>query len=480
MSFGGEFTPFEPFKNRLEDKNTESLIKSRDAQAALTLQSIQSAMDEARREKEFVKRSAPKPPPVPGQPADPAAAQKGPSASDMILGEIGKLDKDLAIAADLALPKKVEALTKLRESAMGRYSLAVEREGQASTRVDARNKARIDAVSKFASGANALFMDEALAVEDKTLQLQEMEAAIRLEHPEAYKVLSQGQDGINWGDKRTWARMKALEQQAIAPEKRVELQLSKLSKEAQAARDEAAARRSDAMVAAMREGNRKAEAPSPVTIRNPDGEGNILIDAKTGKKIGDAPARPRDEEAVLAKQVTQLSKGLEQAKLPETNAVLENAENIIKKDPKVLKYLTGTGSVPPDWMVSKGAREARQAVEKVFNVELKNRSGAAVTNQELERLKSEYGKGAFKTPDQLQAALAQARQIINTHYRSVAAGFPKEALETYNANLTAIGGKPVIDIAGTEKPAAAAGAPAPYSDAEKERRYQEWKAANKK
>lgn len=475
MSFGGEVTLFEPFKNRLEDKNTESLIKSRDAQAALTLQSIQSAMDEAKREKEFVKRSAPKPPPVPGQPADPAAAQKSPSASDMILGEIGKLDKDLAIAADLALPKKVEALTKLRESAMGRYSLAVEREGQASTRVDARNKARIEAVSKFASGANALLMDEAIATEDKTLELQEMESAIRMEHPEAYKVLSQGQESINWGDKRTWARMKALEQQAIAPEKRVELQLSKLSKEAQAARDEAAARRSDAMVAAMRESGRKAESPSPVTIKNPDGDGNIVIDAKTGKKIGDAPARPRDEEAVHSKQVTQLSKGLEQANLPATNATLVSAEAALKV-PGMAEYITGPKSAFPDRAVSAEVRSGRQAIKRLFNTELKNRSGAAVTNQELERLKDEFGQGFFKTDDQLSGAVTRAREIINAHFRGVAAGFPKEVLETYNQNLTDIGGTPVIDITGKAKAAPAAGAPAPYSDAEKERRYQEWKA----
>ncbi len=474
MSFGGEFTLFEPNKNRLEDKNTESLIRARDAQAAVTLQSIQEAMDEKKREREFVQRTTAKQgPPAPGQPAG-----AGPSASDMILGEISKLDSDIAEAGRLALPKKVDSLTKLRESAMGRYSLAVEREGQASTRADARGKERIAAVSRFASGANAILMDEAVAVDEKTQQLEEMESAMRMEHPEAYKVLAQGQDKINWGDKRVWNRMKALEQQAIDPAKRTELALSKVAKEAQALENAASARRQDAIVAAMREGNRKTEAPSPVTIKNPDGEGNIVIDAKTGKKIGDAPARPRDEEAVLAKQVTQLSKGLEQAGLPEANAALVSAEDALKT-PGVAEYITGPKSTVPDRLVSPEIRSARQAIKRLFNIELKKRSGAAVTNQELDRLKDEFGSGAFKTDDQLKGAVARARAAANDHYRGVAAGFPTEALETYNQNLTAIGGKPVIDLTGRSAPVAPAGMPAPYAT-DKEKRYQEWKAKQPK
>lgn len=446
MSFGGDFTVLDPFGKMLEDRNTESLIRSRDAQAALTLQSIQEAMDERRREQEFLKRTRNEGAVAPGQPPRPTMDQ-GPTASDMVLGEIGRLDADIQVAADLGMPRKVDSLTKLRDSAMGRYSLALEREAQAGTRVDARNKARIEAVSRFASGANALLMDEAMATEDKTEALEEMESAIRLEHPEAYKVLSQGQDSINWGDKRTWARMKALEQQAIAPEKRVELQLSRLSKEAQAARDEAAARRSDAMVAAMRENGRKAESPSPVTIKNPDGEGNIVIDAKTKQKIGDAPARPRDEEAVLSKQVTALSKGLEQAKLPQMNAVLKDAEKAIEVA-GVAESVSGLKSKAPDRFFSKEVREGRQALTKLFNIELKDRSGAAVTNQELDRLKDEFGQGVFKTPEQIKNAVSKARDIVNAHYRGIAAGFPKEAQEAYNQNLRDAGGTPVIDITG--------------------------------
>jgi hypothetical protein len=99
-------------------------------------------------------------------------------------------------------------------------------------------------------------------------------------------------------------------------------------------------------------------------------------------------------------------------------------------------------------VVEREVRAARQAIAKLFNIELKNRSGAAVTIPELERLKEEYGKGVFKTAAQLGDAITQARTLVNSHYRSVAAGFSPEVLAAYNDNLTAVGGKPVIDITG--------------------------------
>jgi hypothetical protein len=465
---------FDPFTKLQEGRNTDSLIEARDAQAAVTLQTIAEKMDEKKRYRAY-REEASTPPPVPGQPAVPGQGAQ-PSPTDMILGELGQIDNRIRLASKQQLDDEVTRLQKMREATLGRYTLAVDRESQQKKRMNEERDDRIKAVSQFAGGAKAILMDADLPQADKVESLKELESAIRVEHPEAFKVLSQGQDEINWGDRRVWARMNALETQAQDPIKRQELALSKIAKEAQAARDEAYAKRADAMVAAMREGSRREAAPHPVTIKNPDGDGNIVIDAKTKEKIGDAPARPRDEEAVLAKQVTQLSKGLEQAKLPEVNAVIESAQNAIKANPKILEYATGPGALLPDAAVPADIRLGRQAIEKVFNIELKNRSGAAVTSQELQRLKDEYGRGAFKTPAQLEGALKQARGIIATHYRSVAAGFSPEVLQAYNDNLTAIGGKPVIDLTGKSVEAAPAGAPAPYSDEDKEKRYQEWKA----
>lgn len=149
----------------------------------------------------------------------------------------------------------------------------------------------------------------------------------------------------------------------------------------------------------------------------------------------------------LRKNVQQLGQALEKANLPEADAVIGNVESVLSKNPKISEFISGPKSTLPDWMVSKEVTDARQAFAKLFNITLKNRSGSAVTNQELERLKGEFGAGAFKKPEQLQEAVDKARNIINKHYASVASGFGPDALNAYNENSRAIGGKVVIEPA---------------------------------
>lgn len=175
------------------------------------------------------------------------------------------------------------------------------------------------------------------------------------------------------------------------------------------------------------------------------------------------PGGPQDpkNKTTGTKDVQQLSKALESAKLPVASSVLDAAEKLVSANPKMLEFATGPGMLLPDRAVPKEARDVRQAIEKVFNIELQDRSGAAVTSQELARLKSEYGKGAFKTSEQVQNALKQARAVITDHYRSVAAGFGPKALTDYNENLKALGGSPVIELG-----AKAGGIPAIKGDAD--------------
>lgn len=152
------------------------------------------------------------------------------------------------------------------------------------------------------------------------------------------------------------------------------------------------------------------------------------------------------------KQTQQLSAALEKANLPEADAVLGNVEDALKKNPNLAEYISGPKSVYPDWSVGTDIAAGRQAFSKLFNITLKNRSGSAVTNQELERLKSEFAAGAFKTPAQLQKAVDQARDIINKHYKSVAAGFTPDTLKAYNENMRGMGGRVVIEPDSAEAP----------------------------
>src|SRR5258706_5815706 len=143
----------------------------------------------------------------------------------------------------------------------------------------------------------------------------------------------------------------------------------------------------------------------------------------------------------LQKNVQQLGGALEKANLPEADSVLGAVEDSLKKNPQIAEYISGPKSILPDMVVGNDIAQGRQAFSKLFNITLKNRSGSAVTNQELDRLKQEFATGAFKTDKQLQGAVEQARNIINKHYASVTAGFGKDALDAYNENIRGFGGR---------------------------------------
>ena len=161
------------------------------------------------------------------------------------------------------------------------------------------------------------------------------------------------------------------------------------------------------------------------------------------------PGDPRQSEA----RVRMLGTALERANLPEADAVLRSVEDVLNKTPELSEYLAGPKSLLPDLMVPENVRAGRQAFKKLFNITLKNRSGAAVTNPEFERLKQEFATGVWKTPAQINEGVRQARNIISTHYRSVAAGFGTDALNAYNENLRELGGTPLLELQ-TERRAA--------------------------
>jgi hypothetical protein len=151
----------------------------------------------------------------------------------------------------------------------------------------------------------------------------------------------------------------------------------------------------------------------------------------------------------LQTQVTKLGAALEKANLPQTDVVLGQVEDALGKEPAKAKhlasYIAGENSWKLDLAVDQDVRVARQAVHKLFNITLKDRSGAAVTNQELERLKQEFATGVWKRPEQLLNGLEKARKIINNHYASVSAGFGPEALKAYNENIRGFGGRVVLE-----------------------------------
>lgn len=198
--------------------------------------------------------------------------------------------------------------------------------------------------------------------------------------------------------------------------------------------DRAAKERADAILAALRQ--------QSITQQGQIVQGNQQLQALRIEMIGDE--KKRSEEKARLGKVQQLGGAFEKAGLPQMDSVLKAAEAAVVKD-DVLEYINGPKSAYPDFTVGTEITNARQSVSRLFNITLKDRSGAAVTIPELERLKEEFGRGVFKKPAQLREAIRTARTIVENHYRGIAASYGNDALQLYNQNMKEIGGNPVLE-----------------------------------
>jgi hypothetical protein len=71
------------------------------------------------------------------------------------------------------------------------------------------------------------------------------------------------------------------------------------------------------------------------------------------------------------------------------------------------------------------------AIATIFNTELKTRSGAAVTDNELARLKNEFASGKFNTEPLMLDALKRYKQILRRKLAQHEAAYKPEVLKTY-------------------------------------------------
>lgn len=146
----------------------------------------------------------------------------------------------------------------------------------------------------------------------------------------------------------------------------------------------------------------------------------------------------------------KLSQDLNKAGLVTTDAALGKVEQALKDTPALAQAIATPNSLTPDWMLPKAIANGKQDFQSLFNITLKDRSGSAVTNTELDRLKREFGAGVFTTPAQVKHAVERMREIVSKHYAGIAAGYGKEALTAYNNNLREMGGSVVLDDPGSK------------------------------
>jgi len=77
------------------------------------------------------------------------------------------------------------------------------------------------------------------------------------------------------------------------------------------------------------------------------------------------------------------------------------------------------------------AQRLQSSAAKVFNTVLKDRSGAAVSNTELERLKTEFGQGKYNTEAQMIGALQRYKRGVNIELKNREAGYRPEVVQRY-------------------------------------------------
>ena len=80
---------------------------------------------------------------------------------------------------------------------------------------------------------------------------------------------------------------------------------------------------------------------------------------------------------------------------------------------------------------SEDARDLNAKMAKIFNVELKDRSGSAVTSPELERLKIEFGAGKFNTESDMIKAVKEYKDLVAKEIKNREAAFKPEILKEY-------------------------------------------------
>lgn len=132
------------------------------------------------------------------------------------------------------------------------------------------------------------------------------------------------------------------------------------------------------------------------------------------------------------RKIRDLGDDASQANMGRTfGAILELNKVIPKGDIKNIPgYADYIGKLPKFLSSTEGKRFQRR-LEGLFNIELKDRSGVAVTIPELTRLREEFAQGVFQTEESLLQAINEYKNIVKNHISTVLGGYEPEVVEEY-------------------------------------------------
>jgi hypothetical protein len=148
---------------------------------------------------------------------------------------------------------------------------------------------------------------------------------------------------------------------------------------------------------------------------------------------------PRDPTNILeykfeSKQedrIEKIRKTVNDSKQLNTLTTLDKVEDLIGKYTSKGKDIPGVGPLGQFNIYGDAAKEVQSTLSSLQNIVLKDRSGAAVTIPEFDRLKQELSTKIYNTDADLIKSLIRFREITNQHLASQLGGFKKEDVDAY-------------------------------------------------
>lgn len=80
---------------------------------------------------------------------------------------------------------------------------------------------------------------------------------------------------------------------------------------------------------------------------------------------------------------------------------------------------------------NKDARTLSNTAQKLFNLDLKDRSGAVITTNEMERIKDEYSKGKYNDEAELMGAMGRYSRALREKMKNIEAGYSPDVVGEY-------------------------------------------------
>ena len=146
-------------------------------------------------------------------------------------------------------------------------------------------------------------------------------------------------------------------------------------------------------------------------------------------KKAQAAEKAQRKQQIIAKQAEKYSANQTKQGIVDAYNSLQEIERIVSKQ-KDIPGFGQTGYVP-DLLISQDGEDLRASMKGLFNIVLKDRSGAAVTDTELKRLQDEFENKGYKSDVAMRRFLDKYRRRLSEVIRNINAGTPDEVEQAY-------------------------------------------------